>query len=234
MSQQNPQQILDTLIKVFTPGPLSLPVKFSWRILPSWILTGWIFGIVSVIFAAVQPGGLPNLGIAPFIIFVASPISLIIYGFIGLGIDSLRRKPLVRTGWVWYLYPFLGAIAVAFFITVSIIGFILAFLGVSKPEWKPPSKSYTAIFNEIKDSTFQEFLAFVGDVIQILEQEQALKPEEKVVINKVIGLANSNPNARLKSCLEDREIHILAQGIVVPIYENWKYDVHGQPQPVLQ
>jgi len=192
MSQQNPQQILDTLIKVFTPGPLSLPVKFSWRILPSWILTGWIFGIVSVIFAAVQPGGLPNL------------------------------------------YPFLGAIAVAFFITVSIIGFILAFLGVSKPEWKPPSKSYTAIFNEIKDSTFQEFLAFVGDVIQILEQEQALKPEEKVVINKVIGLANSNPNARLKSCLEDREIHILAQGIVVPIYENWKYDVHGQPQPVLQ
>ena len=230
MKSQQSQEILAILLKIFTPGPLNLPVKFSWRVLTSWILTGWVMGLLMTLMALISNGSLKDPGMAISVILFACPIALGIYGIIGLGIDLMRGKPLSQTGWLWYLYPLTSAVFFAF----AILGLIVSLCGVKMPKEKQPSIRYDVLFKELNKTKPQDLLEFSQRFIQAREAQNLLEPEEKVIINQIKDFSNSRPNTPLGNLFSERELHIITQAILVPIYQDLNYDVYNIPDLVLQ
>ena len=92
--------IPEVVLKVITPGPLSLPVKFNWRVLTSWFA---FYGLLGGILGAFTSISIPESNIISAFLYMGAvfPIALSIYGFLGLGIDLMRGNKLCRTGWYW-------------------------------------------------------------------------------------------------------------------------------------
>jgi hypothetical protein len=217
-SSQSPD-IRQLLLTIFTPGPLDSPVKFSWRVLTSWLVTGWAFGLFGAI-VAVTTGSLTNPGTAFIGILFTFPIAIIIYGTIGLGLDLLRGKKLSRTGWVWYFYPILSI----FWIALAMIGFILGLIGLSLPKEPTPRISYRKLLDMISKMSSLEFVSDFGNpVIDILINEGKLNPAERNAIENAKELANSQPRQLLGNSLSPDELNKLAATIGITTVER----VHG-------
>lgn len=228
MKSAQSQEILIILIKIFTPGPLTLPVKFSWRVLTSWILTGWILGLLAMLMAFIN-GGIPDPGMAISVILFMFPIALLTYGLIGLGIDLIRGKKLSQIGWVWYFYPLTSAV----FFAIGILIFIVSLCGVKGPKERQARIRYDKLLQDLIKTRTQEFLEFSQRFIQDCESQNLFKPEEKMIVDNIKDLSNTNPNTPLGKLLSERELHIVTQAILVPLYQDFGYDVYNIPSSVL-
>ena len=219
--------IPEVVLKVITPGPLNLPVKFNWRVLTSWFA---FYGLLGGILGAFTSISIPESNIisASFYMGAVFPIALSIYGFLGLGIDLMRGNKLCRTGWYWYLYPIVSVIWVA----LGILVISVKLLGGPTPKRRHPKIRYEIMLKELAKMTPKELLQDFGkDAIKFLETNNHLKPEEKIILAKI---SSSQPSTLLEQLLNDREFHILAQGIGIPTYESYGVEVYNVPQPVLQ
>ena len=230
MKSTQSQEILTILTKIFTPGPLTLPVKFSWRVLTSWILTGWVLGLLAILMALSSSGSLPDPGMAISVILFMFPIALLIYGLLGLGIDLIRGKQLSQIGWLWYLYP----ITSVFFFAIGILIFIVSLCGIEGPKENQARIRYDKLLQDLIKTRSQEFLEFSQGFIQDCESQNLFKPEEKVIIDNIKNLSNTSPNTPLGKLLSERELHIVTQAILVPLYQGFGYDVYNIPNSVLQ
>lgn len=217
-SSQSPD-IRQLLLTVFTPGPLDSPVKFSWRVLTSWFVTGWAIGLLGLI-AALTTGKLTDPGNAFVGIFCLFPIAIITYGIIGLGIDLLRGKKLSRTGWVWYLYPILSIVWIAF----GIIGFIIGLAGLSLPKQPTPKMPYRKLLDMISKMSSLEFVSDFGNpVIDTLLNEGKLNSAERAAIENAKALATSQPRQPLGNSLSPDELNKLAATVGIITVQR----VHG-------
>ena len=222
--------IPEVVLKVITPGPLSLPVKFNWRVLTSWFA---FYGLLGGLLGAFTSISIPESNIISAFFYMGAvfPIALTIYGFLGLGIDLMRGNKLCRTGWYWYLYPIVAVIWVA----LGILVIIVKLLGGPTPKRRYPKIRYEVMLKELAKMTPKELLQDFGkDAIKFLETNNHLKPEEKILIARIRDLLLFQPNTPLKQFLNDREFHILGQGIGIPTFESYGIEVYNVPQPVLQ
>lgn len=219
MKSQQSQEILAILLKIFTPGPLNLPVKFSWRVLTSWLVTGWAIGLLAV-FAALTSSSLTNPGAAVVGILFSFPIVIIVYGLMGLGIDLMRGKKLSRTGWVWYIYPIVSV----FWVAIGILGIIVALAGVKLPK-EPTSKiSYRDLLDLISKMSSLEFVSDFGDpVIDDLLNEGNLKSAERTTVENAKELAISQPRQLLRNAFNSDELNQLTATIGITTVQR----VHG-------
>jgi hypothetical protein len=219
MKSAQSQEILAIFLKILTPGPLNSPVKFSWRVITSWIVTGWAIGFLFML-PALASGGLPDLGAALGVVLFLFPIVLIVYGLIGLGIDLIRGKKLSRTGWVWYIHPIVSI----FWIALGILGFIVGLAGLSLPKQPTSRISYKKLLELISRMSSLEFVSEFGDpVIEDQLNDIKLKPVERTAIETVKQLAISQPRQLLGKALAPQELDILTTRIGIPTLEQ----IHG-------
>jgi hypothetical protein len=199
MKSAQSQEILAIFLKILTPGPLNSPVKFSWRVITSWIVTGWAIGFFFML-PALASGGLPDPGAALGVVLFLFPIVLIVYGLIGLGIDLIRGKKLSRTGWVWYIHP------------------------IVLPKQPTSRISYKKLLELISRMSSLEFVSEFGDpVIEDQLNDIKLKPVERTAIETVKQLAISQPRQLLGKALAPQELDILTTRIGIPTLEQ----IHG-------
>jgi hypothetical protein len=217
-SPQSPE-ITEILLKIFTPGPLGLPVKFSWRVLTSWCLTGWVMGF-GMLLIVVTSGGLRDPGMALMTMLISCPLALFFYGFIGLGLDLLKGNRLSRTGWVWYIYPFLAV----FMFVIAMFVLVAGLCGVKGPERSNPQIKYSDLLQLITALSSHECIDDFGNpMIPLLLQENKLRSDEQALIAKITDLATSQPKQPLGKLLTDRELNTLTHSVGIPVLEQ----VHG-------
>ena len=172
---------METLLTLITPGSIKLPCKFSWRVITSWIVSGWVLGFIIAIFS------FPNIDSSAQIseiltqLFVFLPFVLCFYGFVGLGIDLMRGNRLIYGGWYWYIYPWISAFWVAILILIG----IAAIMGISMPSSTVNrSRRYDRdqIYDNLMDMAVEDFLKeFEKEIDKLKKMGELTQQEAKVV-----------------------------------------------------
>jgi hypothetical protein len=204
--------VLEAILSFATPGSLTLPNKFSWRVITSWVTFAWILGIVIVIVSVFQEGAKLDTSTITLHVLVVLPFGLCFYGFLGLAVDLARGNKLVYPGWYWYIYPWVTA----FWIAVLILLFGLALAGVRFPESKVDrSRRYTHRYTykqlqeTLPEMQVKDFMGdFKKEIVQ-LENSNQLDTEERQVLKKLKELDVSGLRSDLKEALSNDELEIL-------------------------
>jgi hypothetical protein len=223
MKSEQLQDITAILLKIFTPGPLNSPIKFSWRVLTSWMVTGWVVGLLATFLSVSTTGnsrGMTDPGMVFAVILFVFPIVIIVYGLIGLGIDLMRGKKLSRTGWVWYIYPILSI----FWIVIGILGIIIGLAGLSVPKEPTRKMTYRQLLDLISKMPSLEFVSDFGNpIIDSLLNENKLNSAGRTAIQNAKELAVSQPRQLLGNSLSPDDLNQLAATIGINTLEK----IHG-------
>lgn len=198
--------MLEAILKFVTPGgSLTLPSRFSWRVVTSWITCGWVLGVIGALISIFQPSSGVEVSNIILVVVVGLPCALCFYGFLGLAVDLARGSKLFYPGWYWYAYPLITA----FWIAILIILFFLALMGIKFPEQHSREKIDLQKFRkEIQKSKLEEIIdGYRQELEQLsqLEQKGKLKPEQAKIIRKIRNFDRSKYDHLIEDLFEDEE-----------------------------
>jgi hypothetical protein len=200
--------MLEAVLSFVTPGALTLPNRFSWRVLTSWITCGWVLGIVFAICSIFQPSAGVEASTVLFAVVVGFPFAVCFYGFLGLVVDLARGNKLVYSGWYWYAYPWVTA----FWIVILLILFFIALAGIKFPAAnsdKPRRFTYKQLQKELPSMKAKDFMEDFKKEITQLEKSNKLDFEEKKILVKLKELDISELRNDLKDALSEDELKTL-------------------------
>lgn len=201
---------MDQILAFVTPGPLTERVGFSTRVLTSWVCLGLVLGLISGI--AVSASATASSS-APFLSYLlAGPISICLFGVVGLGISSLRGEDNEHLGWYWYLFPIVTYIVVGFWLAMVILGFCLALAGISlpsSPKPRPPKFNREQFRREVETMKVEDLLKEFDKKFEQVERTNKLDQAEKKVVKKLRSLDRSALRSQLRQSLSNDELEIL-------------------------
>lgn len=227
--------MLDKFLTFITPGPLTEKVGFQTRVFTSWISLGFVLGLIFGIIALSLGTAAPN-GAVAFLLqsLISFPIIICFFGLIGLGLNSMRGGDAEHSGWYWYLFPILTYIVIGFWLTVLLLGFGLALVGVNLPQPRyrrqpirrrvNPKEAQKKIRQEVKRQQAKKFLDEYEDMLIKLQQEEMerlqherLEEQEKKnrfeslsIFERILLKIRENPEALLKDILTEDEMEELS------------------------
>lgn len=209
----------DTIVKLITPGPLNLPVRFQARILSCWFTSGIVVGFLWILVLALSGGS----SALDFFTVLGFPFTIAlvycVYGLIGVGIDKARGIPTIHKGWYWYIYPALTILWLVFLIFLFILPFIFGFSGSKSSGGnrspRRPRISEPQLRDGLEGLTAKEFLEEYLEEIESLENRNELTEKHKKVIKKIRSLDKDALRSDLADCLKDDEMEELIGLIII-------------------
>jgi hypothetical protein len=219
--------MLEAILNFVTPGDsLTLPSRFSWRVVTSWITCGWILGIICAIISIFQPSSGTEISNVLFVVFFGLPFALCFYGFLGLAVDSIRGKKLFYPGWYWYVYPIITVFWIAIWLLMILITFIFALTGTkfSTGTYKASrkvniKKAKDGIRREVQKQESKKFLNEYEKVLMQLQLDEREKLQQEnigevekqerlkslSIRDRILLKIKDNPGALLEDFLDEEE-----------------------------
>jgi hypothetical protein len=227
--------MFEKIITFITPGSLSERFGFRARVFTSWISLGLALGLILGIITLSSGVATPNGQIALILQYIIGfPITICLFGLIGLGLNSMRGGDAEHPGWYWYLFPIVTYIVIGFWLTFAIIGFGLALAGVNLPQPRytrqptgrrvNPKEAQEKIRREVKRQQSKKFLDEYEDMLMKLQQEEMerlqrerLEEQEKKerleylsIRERILLKIRENSGALLEDILTEDEMEELA------------------------
>lgn len=226
--------MLEKLLTFITPGSLTEKVGFQTRVFTSWISLGFVLGLIFGIIGLSLDTAAPN-GAVAFLLqsLISFPIIICFFGLIGLGLNSMRGGDAEYAGWYWYLFPIWTYIVIGFWLTVLLLGFGFALVGVNLPQPTytrqstrrrvNPKEAQKKIRGEVKRQQSKNFLDEYEDMLIKMQQEEMerlqherLEEQEKKkrfeslsIRERILLKIRENPGALLEDVLTEDEMEEL-------------------------